>query len=165
MGIDPIGAEALDERFTDFRVIQPFGQVKEDELSTAEIDAAAEDITIEEKGDQSKSEPTDDAHLAENNLELDLSDLEESQESEASDTEATEDIRVVQVGSEVVVEQMFGDHRVMRFTVVENYNAPQKGFLGIHTPLGQALLDASAGEEVEYHQGDDHKKVRLIEVL
>ncbi|MCD6007629.1 AAA domain-containing protein [Halomonas sp. IOP_31] len=176
MGIDPIGAEALDERFTDFRVIQPFGQVKEDELSTAEIDDfgspdpngkddAAEEITIEGKGAQSKREPTDDAHLAEGNLELDLSDLEESQESEASDTEATEDIRVVQVGSEVVVEQMFGDHRVMRFTIVENYNAPQKGLLGSHTPLGQALLDASAGEEVEYHQGDDHKKVRLIEVL
>ncbi|WP_280570236.1 AAA domain-containing protein [Chromohalobacter sp. 296-RDG] len=176
MGIDPIGAEALDERFTDFRVIQPFGQFKEngppvDEIesstpvgSNGRSDDAVEEVIIDEQEGQGKPGPNVDTHVEEGNLQLSLSDIEGGQGSEASAGESNENIGVVQIGSEVVVEQMFGDHKVMRFTIVENYNAPQKGLLGSHTPLGQALLDSSVGEEVEYHQGNDHKKVRLIEM-
>ena len=36
--------------------------------------------------------------------------------------------------------------------------------IGIHTPLGQALLEAEVGDEVEYRAGAYIREVRILEV-
>lgn len=69
----------------------------------------------------------------------------------------------IALGSKVKVENIT-DGKKLAFTLVEGENAPNDGRIGIHTPLGQALLDAQVGEEVEYQVGSHIKEVRVLEI-
>ncbi|WP_417682760.1 DUF4011 domain-containing protein [Roseibium sp.] len=69
----------------------------------------------------------------------------------------------VALGSKVKVENIT-DGKKLAFTLVEGENAPEQGKIGVHTPLGQALLDAQVGEEVEYQVGSHIKEVRVLEI-
>ena len=52
----------------------------------------------------------------------------------------------------------------LAFTLVKGENNPDEGLVGIHTPLGAALIDAQEGDEVEYQVGSYIKEVRVLEV-
>lgn len=67
----------------------------------------------------------------------------------------------VALGSKVKVENIT-DGKKLAFTLVEGENAPDEGKIGVHTPLGQALLDAQVGDEVEYQVGSHIKEVRVL---
>ena len=69
----------------------------------------------------------------------------------------------VALGSKVKVENIT-DGKKLAFTLVEGENAPDNGKIGVHTPLGQALLDAQVGDEVEYQVGSHIKEVRVLEI-
>ncbi|MCC5974183.1 MAG: DUF4011 domain-containing protein [Rubellimicrobium sp.] len=69
----------------------------------------------------------------------------------------------VALGSKVKVENI-SDGKKLAFTLVEGENAPDVGKIGVHTPLGQALLDAQVGDEVEYQVGSRIKEVRVLEI-
>ncbi|HRW67447.1 MAG TPA: GreA/GreB family elongation factor, partial [Candidatus Competibacter sp.] len=69
----------------------------------------------------------------------------------------------IALGSKVKVESMT-DGKKLAFTLVEGQNAPDDGKIGLHTPLGQALLDAQVGDEVEYQVGSHIKEVRVLEI-
>lgn len=68
-----------------------------------------------------------------------------------------------ELGSKVKVENIT-DGKKLAFTLVEGENAPDEGKVGIHTPLGQALLDAQIGDEVEYQVGSHIKEVRVLDI-
>ena len=171
MGIEPIGAESIDERFTEFRVVEPFGGEPPEESASNE--KYADLVEPNGKADGGGSSPwdfqeiaktTDNAQKPIETSQLDLIDSSVSHMDARKTIDSADPPKVVQVGSRVVVEQLFGDHKVLSFTIVENYNAPQKGFLGSHTPLGEALIDAVEGDVVGYYQGNDHRTVNLVEV-
>ena len=67
------------------------------------------------------------------------------------------------LGSRVKVENIT-DGKKLAFTLVEGENAPEAGKVGLHTPLGKALLDAQVGDEVEYQVGSHIKEVRVLEI-
>lgn len=77
-------------------------------------------------------------------------------------TESTES--VVGVGSKVIIEKMSSGGGKLMFTIVEDANDPENGLIGNHTPLGQALLDAQEGDEVEYQAGSYIHEVRIISI-
>ncbi len=70
----------------------------------------------------------------------------------------------VGLGSKVSVESLSGDGKKQSFTLVANRNDPDSGELGIHTPLGQALLDARIGDEIEFQVGSHIMEVRVLEI-
>lgn len=174
MGIEPIGAEAIDERFTEFRVVEPFNEGSSDNsidevVSSAVVGLKDGDVETEVSvaGDgylsneesQISDEPRD-KDGSQFTLDVGVTDNISSNEEDR----AMVDGKIVDIGSEVVIEQLFMPYKVMRFRIVENYNSPENGLLGSHTPLGEALIDAVEGDVVEYHQGDIHKKVKVIEI-
>lgn len=174
MGIEPIGAEAIDERFTEFRVVEPFNEGSSDNsidevVSSAVVGLKDGDVETEVSvaGDgylsneesQISDEPRD-KDGSQFTLDVGVTDNISSNEEDG----AMVDGKIVDIGSEVVIEQLFMPYKVMRFRIVENYNSPENGLLGSHTPLGEALIDAVEGDVVEYHQGDIHKKVKVIEI-
>ena len=70
----------------------------------------------------------------------------------------------VMLGSKVKVENLSDGGKKLAFTLVEGENDPDSGKVGIHTPLGEALLDAQVGDEVEYQVGSQIKEVRVLEI-
>ena len=70
----------------------------------------------------------------------------------------------VSIGSKVCVESHSEGGKKLSFTLVADKNDPNSGEVGIHTPLGQALLDAQVGDEVEYQVGSYIKEVRVLEI-
>ena len=60
--------------------------------------------------------------------------------------------RSVGVGSIVKLGKQ-SDGGLIRIQIVEKNHDPASGFVGVHTPLGAALLDARVGEDVEYQSG------------
>ncbi len=71
----------------------------------------------------------------------------------------------VGLGSKVCIESLNDRGKKLSFTLVENKNDPDSGEVGIHTPLGQALLDARVGDNVEYQVGSYIREVRILEIL
>lgn len=69
----------------------------------------------------------------------------------------------IALGSKVKIEKI-GDGKKLAFTLVEGENLPDAGKVGLHTPLGQALLDAQVGDEIEYQVGSHIKEVRVLEI-
>ena len=69
----------------------------------------------------------------------------------------------VVLGSKVKV-QNIADGKNLAFILVVGENAPECGKVCIHTPLGEALLDAQIGDEVEYQVGSHIKEVRVLEI-
>lgn len=180
MGIEPIGAKAIDERFTEFLVIEPFGDKQTDNLegeddyvpvlpgesgviesltlSPIESDIPDDTVQVGDVLGVQDGSPSDCVGEKADSLTSNSEDEKESPE------EPEEPEEFVQIGSVVVIEQLFMPYKVMRFKMVENYNSPEKGLLGSHTPLGEALIDAIEGDVVEYHHGNDFRKFKLIEV-
>ena len=70
----------------------------------------------------------------------------------------------VALGSKVKIENITNGGTKLAFTLVKGENALDEGKIGIHTPLGQALLDAQMGDEVEYQVGSHINKVRVREI-
>ncbi|MXX90812.1 MAG: DUF4011 domain-containing protein [Boseongicola sp. SB0677_bin_26] len=71
---------------------------------------------------------------------------------------------IVGLGSKVSVESLSDGGKKLSFTLVADRNDPSSGEVGIHTPLGKALLDARLGDEVEYQAGSYIKEVRVLEI-
>lgn len=71
---------------------------------------------------------------------------------------------IIKLGSHVKLETLGSRGRKLAFTIVEDGNALESGKLGIHTPLGQALIDAQEGDEIEYQVGVEIREVRVIDV-
>ncbi len=71
---------------------------------------------------------------------------------------------IIAVGSHVKVETITDGRKKLAFVLVEGGNAPEDGKIGIHTPLGEALLDAQVGDEIEYQVGSHIKEVRVLEI-
>ena len=68
------------------------------------------------------------------------------------------------IGSTVCVESLSEGGKKLSFTLVADKNDPNPGEVGIHTPLGQSLLDAQVGDEVENQVGSYIKEVRVLEI-
>lgn len=68
------------------------------------------------------------------------------------------------LGSYVKVENLSEGGRKLAFTLVKGSNALESSEISIHTPLGQALLDAQEGDVVEYQVGVEIKEVRVLEL-
>jgi len=71
---------------------------------------------------------------------------------------------IVSLGSRVKIENISEGGKKLAFTLVDGKNDPDQGIVGTHTPLGQALLDAQEGDEVEYQVGVHIKEVRVLTV-
>lgn len=70
---------------------------------------------------------------------------------------------VIGVGSKVRIENL-ADGTKKAFTLVGSQNNLTEGDLSVFSPLGQALLEAREGEEVEYQVGVDLREVRVLTV-
>ncbi|TGN68546.1 hypothetical protein E4L95_00915 [Paracoccus liaowanqingii] len=70
---------------------------------------------------------------------------------------------VIGLGSKVRIENLV-DGTKKAFTLVGSQNNLTDGELSIFSPLGQALLEAREGEEVEYQVGVDLREVRVLTV-
>lgn len=70
----------------------------------------------------------------------------------------------VALGSLVKIENITDGGKKLAFKLVAGENAPNDGRVGIHTPLGEALIDAQVGDEVEYQVGSLIKEVRVLEI-
>ncbi|MEM0935218.1 MAG: AAA domain-containing protein [Pseudomonadota bacterium] len=70
----------------------------------------------------------------------------------------------IQVGHTVRLEKLGDGGSKLEITLVEDGHDPERGMIGIHTPLGQALLDAEVGDEVEYRAGAYIREMRILEV-
>jgi transcription elongation GreA/GreB family factor len=64
----------------------------------------------------------------------------------------------------VKIESLSDKGRKLAFTIVSEGNDLENGMLGILTPLGQALIDAQEGDDVEYQVGVEIGEVRVLEV-
>ncbi|MFN3146963.1 MAG: AAA domain-containing protein [Paracoccaceae bacterium] len=70
----------------------------------------------------------------------------------------------IRVGHTVRLEKLGNGSDELEITLVEAGHDPEHGMIGIHTPLGRALLDAEVGDEVEYRAGAYIREVRILEV-
>jgi transcription elongation GreA/GreB family factor len=72
--------------------------------------------------------------------------------------------QVIKVGSRVKIEKVSEGGRKMAFTLVRDAHDPDNGRIGVHTPLGEALLDAQEGDELEYQAGPYVREIRVLAV-
>jgi very-short-patch-repair endonuclease len=71
---------------------------------------------------------------------------------------------VVSIGSTVRLEKLGNGGGKMEITLVEDGHDADLGMIGVHTPLGKALLDAEVGDDVEYRAGAYIQEVRVLQV-
>ena len=71
---------------------------------------------------------------------------------------------IIGVGSKVTIERLDNTGRRLSFTISDKKNDPNNGILGLHTPLGEALIDCQGGDEVEYRAGSYIHTVRILVV-
>ncbi|SFB14949.1 Part of AAA domain-containing protein [Poseidonocella pacifica] len=84
---------------------------------------------------------------------------EPAMRSQADDRRA-----VVTIGSTVRLEKRGNRGGKMEITLVEDGHDVDLGMIGVHTPLGQALLDAEVGDYIEYRAGAYLHEVRVLQV-
>jgi transcription elongation GreA/GreB family factor len=70
----------------------------------------------------------------------------------------------IETGSNVKVESLSDGGKKLSFKLVDGKNDPDNGLVGIHSPLGAALLDAEVGESVEYQVGSYVREVKVLEI-
>jgi very-short-patch-repair endonuclease len=218
LGIAPIGAVALDERFTETVLVDPWGQAAPGDKVPAEETsessrapaiipvappaAAASDTVVDPAFDRgvetaedpvpapspetasithSKTQaPTQPQATASNHprarqralpIEDDLFSRIPGEVVPQPDPK-TPDMRVngsphpsisVRVGSTVRLQKLADGHK-LEITLVETDHDPDRGMIGIHTPLGEALLDAQEGDEIEYRTGPYLQEVRVLRI-
>ncbi|MCB1335035.1 MAG: GreA/GreB family elongation factor [Roseivivax sp.] len=71
---------------------------------------------------------------------------------------------IVTIGSTVRLEKLGNGGGKLEVTLVEEGHDADRGMIGVHTPLGQALLDAEVGDDVEYRAGAYLQEVRVLHV-
>jgi len=231
LGIAPIGASALDERFTQTVLVDTWGQISTGDRVTAEKPAASAnnpadalsadiasstragtqaaaapdmfmDTALDKKAPADKGQTTAPAlapalktepkkrsieqaptpprsaspiQIRERQEELPLStdlfsrmprenvpesDHETASESENGIAHPSESVRV---GSTVKLRKI-GDGHKIEITLVETGHDPDRGMIGIHTPLGEALLDAQEGDDIEYRAGPYLQEVKVLRI-
>lgn len=208
LDIEPIGAAAIDERFTESITVYPDedwqsdgpdflseGNEEGDDLDQpsedptvgreatqeepTEVDAATEDVVDSSDHEVSKenkaSSPSDAPKQTEPDrkpiLQSDLpleGDLFSPRPPKVSDseTDTTVETPMVQIGTKVRLEKLEKGNGKMVVTIVsERDHDPSIGNIGVHTPLGEALLDKEVGETAEYLAGAYVKEVRVLEFL
>lgn len=189
MKIDPIGAAAIDERFTETILVDMFGETCEE--SQASTGHTTEDLpTDSQEPSESPALPTTQSEEATSYVskeaplptaakpkpaEDDLFSFIELQQGQTDDGDHEDDATgqavdgkvnsaVVRIGSTVRLEKIGNGGGKLEITIVENGHDPDQGLVGAHTPLGQALIDAHAGEEIEYHAGSYLREVRVLSI-
>ena len=70
---------------------------------------------------------------------------------------------IIATGSKVRLKNITND-KELAFTLVEGKNDPDNGEVGIHTPLGKAVLDREIGEETEYQAGSYINKIQILKI-
>lgn len=80
------------------------------------------------------------------------------------DPDADRKQKIIGPGSTVKLEKIANGGGKMHITLVDSAHDPENGYIGTHTPLGQALLDARTGDTVEYHAGAYLREVRVLSV-
>jgi very-short-patch-repair endonuclease len=71
---------------------------------------------------------------------------------------------IVTIGSTVRLEKLGNGGGKLEVTLVQEGHDADRGMIGVHTPLGQALLDAEVGDDVEYRAGAYLQEVRVLHV-
>lgn len=61
---------------------------------------------------------------------------------------------------------LFPNNSIRTFKISHNpdHAAPESGIISLHSPLGQALIGRTVGDEVQYKVGDRVLKVKILGV-
>jgi len=70
---------------------------------------------------------------------------------------------LAKVGSQIQLESL-KDQKQYLFTLVEGFNDPEKGQIGIHTAMGQELLDCEESDVVRIQSGSYLNEVKVITI-
>jgi len=64
------------------------------------------------------------------------------------------------------VKVLFPNNSIRTFKISQNpdHAAPESGIIFLHSPLGQALIGKTVGNEVQYKVGDRVLKVKILGV-
>ncbi len=220
LGIEPIGAAAIDERFTETITFYPEDDWDPETAQAAtfqeeDIDAESPDAEVkvsaeakpeiqvhsaiaDQQGDDVNSsdeheedEPLNDAANEEQAtsqlseaiqdpdrqatlpLERDLFSPREARNEPLSSIGTKEEtdrldgtFKVAQIGTKIRLEKLEKGGGKMEVTLVsERDHDASKALIGVHTPLGEALLDKEVGETAEFTAGAYVKEVRIIDFL
>ena len=171
LGIEPIGAAAVDDRFTETIVVER--QDDWEEKITAEEDDAEEVLPEQEKM-EARSPAHEETSAEKESADPDEENKQVSLPFEAGPSETTSPAPApaktgekpqARVGSRVRLEKLGNGGGKMVVTLVsQDGHDADNGMLGVHTPLGQALLDATPGDQVEYQVGAYVHEVRVLEL-
>lgn len=71
-------------------------------------------------------------------------------------------VRTVSVGDKVRLRKLDETGEEMMVTLSSVRNSPEDGLISLATPLGEAILDAEEGEEIEYQVGAYIRKVKVV---
>lgn len=213
--IDPIGATAVDERFTETILVDPMdigaadapavqstetgNETRVEAAGTPDPSQTALDMhgSTSNIQDSPPSTERDDAvpastsakdsdsadpslkqrrrstqHTLPRDIEEDLFSLAASNPEpvEVADTAAdapeSTDRRPdpIRIGDTIRLEKLGNGGGKLEITLVDDGHDANNGMIGIHTPLGQALLDAEIGDEVEYRAGAYVQEVRVLSI-
>jgi transcription elongation GreA/GreB family factor/very-short-patch-repair endonuclease len=195
MKIDPIGAIAIDERFTETVVVDMFAETgdtpptpadpsmgeeagdshEEPDTPTspqehpAKPAATGDDSTPQPEAASSRSKPSGDdlfSFMKRQQGALDEDSREDDMTVEALERamDGNPTPAIVRIGSTVCLEKIENGGGKLQITIVENGNDPDHGLVGVHTPLGQALIDAHVGDDIEYNAGSYLREVRVLSI-
>lgn len=172
LGIQPIGYEALEERFTETVVVDQMDKslaFKLHENATPSLESVSheENTAASETGSlNAKSEknyvPSDSITI---NTKEDLvlsSELNQGKAVEKN-SELILSQKTIQIGATVKLEKLGQTSRKMVITLVENGHDVEQGLIGTHTPLGRALIGAEIGEVIEYQAGAYLREVKVLD--
>ena len=73
------------------------------------------------------------------------------------------DMKSISIGSFVKIEKRSDGSR-MAFTISKNENDPDNNIISSSSPLGEALIDAQEGDDIEYIVGSYVQEVKVIEI-
>lgn len=185
MKIEPIGGEAMFEGFVDLRHLDALHDLYvssvsvgiaegvnpdfEDEpdipavadISVGQNEAVRASDKIEETG-RLETPDTEDQSLPLFHPNSAVPQVPQTTERTAENSEINS---AIEAGVGCFVEIQTSDGRRIRVELVsKERHDPDKGRLGIHTPLGEALIGALSGEEVEYQSGPYLRTAKVLSV-
>jgi transcription elongation GreA/GreB family factor len=80
-------------------------------------------------------------------------------------TVETPSVRTVGVGDKVRLRKLDETGAEMMVTLSTDQHSPEEGLISTNTPLGEAILDAEEGEEIEYQVGSYIRKVEVVSLV